>query len=269
MAIRLGGVIRQQLGELRTESTAKRIRAVVGGQTLADTTSALLVWEPKRVVPTYAVPTADLAATPHESDAAVDDLERWERWPLWDPSVPFGVRRTPGRAVHLDVGGRTVDGFVADDPDLADYVILDFDGVDTWLEGDDAIISHPHDPFSRIDIRATSAHLRFALDGVTIAETRRAHLLFETNLPTRYYVPRDDVVVELAPSDTVTTCAYKGVARYFSPVIDGGAHADLAWAYEDPLIDAEPVRGAICFFDEKLDLTIDGVERPRPTTPWS
>lgn len=273
MAVTMGEVFRQNLNVLRIEPTSKRIRASVGGRVIVDTTAALLVWEPKRVVPTYAVPEGDLAATlrPVEADDDADGAAQFERVPVWDPRVPFGVRLTPGHAVRLEVpGGDTdIDGFVADDPELAGYVILDFDGFDTWLEEDDPIVSHPHDPFSRIDIRNTSAHLRFELDGVTLAESSLARILFETGLPPRYYIPRDDVSVALAPSGTVTTCAYKGAARYFSPVVKGIPQPDLAWSYEDPLIDAEGVRDYICFFDEKLDVTIDGIERPRPTTPWS
>jgi uncharacterized protein (DUF427 family) len=281
MAVTMSELFRQNFGALRIEPSSKRIRAIAGDQTVVDTTAALLVWEPQRVVPTYAAPARDIAATlrPVETDrvetesaeAGEADRRHFEHVPVWDPRVPFGVRLTPGHAVRLETSGTaaTIDGFVADDPDLAGYVILDFDGFDTWLEEDEPIVSHPHDPFSRIDIRNTSKRLRFALDGVTLAESSRARILFETGLPTRYYIPRDDVSVALEPSDTETTCAYKGAARYFSPVVNGELKPDLAWSYEDPLIDAEAVRDDICFFDEMLDLTIDGIDRPRPSTPWS
>lgn len=275
MAVTLSELFRQHFDAIRIEPTSKRIRAIAGGQTVVDSSAALLVWEPKRVVPTYAVPERDIAATLRAVDAGsaaagAVDSQPFERVPVWDPRVPFGVRLTPGHAVRLETNGNApIDGFVADDPDLAGYVILDFDGVDGWLEEDDPIVSHPHSPFSRIDIRESSTHLRLSLDGVTLAETSRARILFETGLPARYYIPREDVLVPLEPSATVTTCAYKGTARYFAPVVDGVARHDLAWSYEDPLIDGEGVRDYVCFFDEKVDVTLDGIERPRPTTPWS
>lgn len=260
----------QNLSSVRIEPTAKRVRAVLDSLTVVDTNAALLVWEPKRVVPTYAVPQRDIAATVRKAKP-VSVESKFDRIPVWDPRIPFAVRQTPGHSVWIDMnGGRSVvAGFVADDPELNGYVILDFDGFDSWLEEDDPIISHPHSPFSRIDIRSTAKHLQFVIDGVLLAETRRALILFETGLPVRYYVPKGDVLVPLQSSDTVTVCAYKGVATYFSPVATESLSRDLAWSYENPLIDAERVRNYICFFDEKLDLTIDGVARPRPTTPWS
>ena len=222
------------------------------------------------MVPTYAVPRTDIGADVTPTEPAELDT-RFSHIPVWDPRIPFTVRLTLGRSVRVVAPGgeASADGFIADDPELADYVILDFDGFDEWLEEDEPIISHPHSPFSRIDIRASSKRLTFTLDGVLLAETDRGLLLFETELPTRFYVPREDVLVDLESSDTVTTCAYKGVATYFSPVVAGQDTRDLAWSYENPLVDAERVRNYICFFDEKVDLAIDGVDRPRPMTPWS
>lgn len=270
MAITLSSLFMHNIGELRLEHTAKRIRAIHGGQTVVDSSAAVLVWEPKRVVPSYAVPEEDIATVVRPVEVAGDDSHSFDRAPVWDPRVPFAVRLTAGHRVQLEVGGgATIDGFVADDPDLAGYVILDFDGFDTWLEEDDEIISHPHSPFSRIDIRETSKRLRLTLDGIVVAESSRARILFETGLPARYYFPRGDVVAELKPSKTVTTCAYKGVATYYSLDGEGANLADLAWSYVNPLIDGEPIRDYVCFFDEKLDLSIDGTARPRPQTPWS
>jgi uncharacterized protein (DUF427 family) len=91
-------------------------------------------------------------------------------------------------------------------------------------------------------------------------------VLFETLLPVRFYLPREDVAVPLEPSDTVTYCAYKGRASYYS-LSDGPR--DVAWTYHEPLRDAEPVRDRICFFDERVDVIVDGKQRDRPTTPWS
>jgi uncharacterized protein (DUF427 family) len=153
--------------------------------------------------------------------------------------------------------------------DVAGWLVVDFDGPDAWYEEDEPIVSHPHDPYARIDVRRSSRHVRLELDGELLAESTRPTLLFETGLPVRFYLPREDVRSELRPSETKTWCAYKGQATYLSPVVAGSARPDLVWFYPDPLLDAEPVTGLLCFFDEKLDVTLDGVRRDRPLTPWS
>jgi uncharacterized protein (DUF427 family) len=279
MAMNLGEMHKQQLAHLRIQPTAKRVRALLGEQTVVDTRRALLVWEPNRVVPTYAVPKDDVHGTvlDRSADPAPDgvdpDPDSVDSAPgtVWDPRVPFAVRATPGRNVAIGhkSSGQTADGFIADDVDLEGYVILDFAGFTRWLEDEDEIISHPHDPYARIDVRQSAQHLEFALDGVAIADTHRAKALYETYLPVRYYLPPEDVLVAMKPSSTVTVCAYKGRAIYYSPVAAGKVLTDFAWSYGDPLVDALEVRDYIAFFDEKLDVTIDDVPRPRPLTPWS
>ncbi len=143
--------------------------------------------------------------------------------------------------------------------------MLDF-GAFEWREEDEPIVAHPHDPFKRIDILASTRHVRLELEGRLLAESSRPLLLFETLLPVRFYLPPDDVTVELEPSGTVTYCAYKGRASYYS--VPGGP-ADLAWTYHHPLRDAEPVRDRIAFFDERVDVIVDGERRQRPATLWS
>jgi uncharacterized protein (DUF427 family) len=269
MAITLSTAHGEQLAHLRIEPTVKRVRARLGDETVLDSRRAVLVWEPHRVVPTYAVPLDDIggAVTASSTDPPpTPERPRSE----WDPRVPFSVRLTPGRSVVISgAQDDAADGFIADDPDLEGYVILDFSGFTTWLEDEDIIISHPHDPYARIDIRQSSLHLEYRHGGVTLVDTTRAKALYETYLPVRYYVPPEDVVVPLEPSDTITFCSYKGRATYYSPVVAGTPMRDLAWSYTDPLVDALGVKDHIAFFDEKLDLTIDGVARPRPITPWS
>ena len=95
-------------------------------------------------------------------------------------------------------------------------------------------------------------------------------MLFETYLPTRYYLPREDVRMELLePTDTRTACAYKGFARYWSARVGDRVVRDIAWSYEEPHNFAEAVEGMICFFNERVDISIDGVAVERPRTPWS
>jgi len=116
----------------------------------------------------------------------------------------------------------------------------------------------------------SSRQVRIERDGVLLAETNRARLLYETGLPVRYYLPAEDVRVPLRDSATTTICSYKGVASYNSVELpDGTVLDDLVWYYPDPLNDAVPVRDLLAFYDEKVDVTVDGSRHGRPHTEWS
>ena len=188
-----------------------------------------------------------------------------------DPRVPFSVHSTEGEATDLRAAGqdRPGAGFRPADPDLAGLVVLDFGAFDAWYEEDELNVAHPRDPFHRIDVLPSTRRVRLELDGQVLAESSRPTLLFETMLPTRYYLPRADVTAELIPSPTRTWCAYKGQASYFSVSAGGRLVPDIAWTYTDPQHDAAQVRDLIAFFDERIDVTLDGERRARPVTPWS
>jgi uncharacterized protein (DUF427 family) len=266
------------LGQLRHEPIAKRIRAELGGETVLDSTRAVLVWEPRRVVPSYAVPATDLRAdlAPGGPAGQADSgtgkpLPDLSSRPVLDPSIPFTVHSTPGEVADLTAAGqrRAGAGFRPADPDLAGLVVLDFRAFDAWYEEDEQNVGHPRDPYHRIDVVPSSRRVRMELDGQVLADSSRPALLFEAMLPTRYYLPRADVTAELIPSATRTWCAYKGQASYFSVVVGGATVPDLAWTYPDPRHDAGPARDLIAFFDERVDVVLDGERRARPVTPWS
>lgn len=260
----MADLLGSKLGALRYQPTAKRIRVCLGGEPVADTGDAVLVWEPRRVVPTYAVPRRALTAqmVPAGGDVGDDEIPGF-----LDPSVPFTAHTCPGTAFDVIAGEETgaAAAFQPDDADLNGYLILDFSTFE-WREEDEPIIAHPHDPFHRIDIRRSRRQVRVELDGRVLAESSCPRLLFETGLPTRLYLPREDVTSAIELSDTVTYCAYKGRATYYS--LPGGP-ADLAWSYHEPLIEAEYVRDRVCFFDERVDVFVDGRRVQRPVTPWS
>jgi uncharacterized protein (DUF427 family) len=273
MSVRLREVMLQHLDVLRHEPTDKRIRADLDGKTIVDSTDALLVWEPKRVVPTYAVPVADVAGdlvadlSSDAGDAEIVAPQLVGR-PVYDPSIPFAVHTVDGEplVVRIEGSDRAPQAFRPADPDLDGYVLLDFDGFDAWFEEDEPNLAHPRDPFHRVDIVHSSRQVRVEVDGVVLAESDSAHLLFEPPLPVRYYFPLDDVRTELLEaSDLVTRCAYKGEASYFS--IAG--QPDLAWGYREPLRDSAEITGRIAFFNERVDLFVDGELQERPITPWS
>lgn len=268
MSIRVQDTMWGALGELRHEPTEKRVRATVGEDAVVDSTRALLVWEPRRVVPSYAVPVADVRGELRPASAAAEPWPGAAASPVLHPGIPFGVHSADGEPLALEAGGARRDAvaFRLADPELAGYVVLDFGGFDAWYEEDEPIVSHPRDPFHRVDVRRSSRPVRIELDGVLLAESERPRVVFETNLPVRFYLPRDDVAAELRPSEKRTRCAYKGEASYWSPEADGSLRENLAWSYEQPLEDAATLTGLVAFFDELVDVTLDGGRRERPRT---
>jgi len=275
MSLRLRDVMMRELPQLRHEPIDKRIRATLGGATVIDTTRALLVWEPRRVVPTYAVPEADLDAevVAGEAGATGDGLgvgaiampQLGDR-PVLDPSIPFSVRSTEGEPLIVRAGGASAEAFRAADPDLDGYLIVDFDGFDEWFEEDERNVGHPRDPFHRIDIVHGSRHVVVTVAGEVVADSRAPALLFEPPIPPRYYLPREDVRMDLlTPSDKRTFCAYKGEASYLSHE----GEPDVAWYYPAPLREAAEVTDRVAFFNELADIDVDGERLERPITPWS
>ncbi|SDK44034.1 Uncharacterized conserved protein, DUF427 family [Arthrobacter sp. ov407] len=263
--------------ELRYEPTAKRVRASVGGNVVVDTVQAWLVWEPRRITPIFAVPEQELLAElapPALPAASVEEhavaVRRGEPPTSLDPRTKFGKHTCAGEELDVVTAGATVPraAFRPEDPDLAGYVVLDFAAFD-WLEDDEEIIGHPRDPFHRVDIRASSRNVDVALDGVTLAKTHSAQLLYETLLPVRYYIPPSDVRLDLMEeSPKRTVCPYKGQASYWS-YPGSGQGGNIAWSYDRRYPDAAQIHGLISFFNERLDVSVDGVLQPRPVTPWS
>jgi uncharacterized protein (DUF427 family) len=143
-----------------------------------------------------------------------------------------------------------IEGERFDDPDLAGLVQVPFEAADRWLEEDEVMLGHARDPFARIDVRQSSRHIRVEKDGVVLADTRRPVLLFETGLPTRYYIPVEDVTAPIEPSDRASTCPYKGVASYHTV----GGHKDIAWYYPDPLPGVEQLKDLVSFWNERVEI---------------
>ena len=244
-----------QTGVIRVEPTRKRIRALLDGELVADTTNALLVWEIP-YYPAYYLPSADVRAE----------------------LLPAGTADAPGlgtaEVLTVKVATATAEAAArrypdAPDPRVRACVRLDWNAMTEWLEEDEPNVAHPRDPFHRIDVLASSRHVRLELDGHVLAESSRPMLLFETMLPVRYYLPREDLRAELSPSGTRTYCAYKGQASYWSVTVGDRAVPDIAWTYQQPLHDAAQVRGLTAFFDERVDVVVDGERHERPITPWS
>ena len=197
MAVQMMPQLMKVVGALRYEPISKRIRGLVGGEVVVDSTGALLVWEPRRVVPSYAVPAGDvlgeLVPAVANDVSGTPPVRLAPGWPsVYDPRTAFALHTAEGEALTLRSGDGEREGaaFRPDDPDLSRYVVLDFDAFDTWLEEDEEVVSHPRDPFHRVDVRRSSRHVRIERDGQLLGESKRPNLLFETALPVRSYLPR-------------------------------------------------------------------------------
>jgi uncharacterized protein (DUF427 family) len=270
MATHVSRELRRALGALRYEPVSRRIRCHLGEVPIFDTTDALLVWEPRQVVPNYAVPESDFLVTLIPYDAGTTEGQPLP--PVISP-YDYSMHSTPGQRLSLVVSGQELTdvAFRPADPDIGGRVTVKWMGAPfDWMEEDQHVVGHPHDPFSRIDVLRSDRHVVVSLDGVVLADSERPTVLYETGLPPRWYLPREDVRMDLLEStDSRTVCAYKGFASYFSVVDAGEAGRDVAWTYLDPLHEVEQVRGLVCFFSELTDLEIDGEPQKRPRTYWS
>ncbi|GAA2607772.1 DUF427 domain-containing protein [Actinomadura fulvescens] len=241
---------------VRIEQSAKRVRAYLGGQVVVDTIHPTLVWEIP-YYPAYYVPLSDVRAELVEDGPG-------ERSPSRGDATSYTVKVEGQEAVGAAL--RYVDSPIAE---LRDLVRLEWDALDAWFEEDEEVFVHPRNPYSRIDILPSSRHIRIEVDGVTVAESSNARLLFETGLPVRYYLPKTHVRTDLLErSDTTTGCPYKGTAEYWSVRAGDKIHKDLAWSYPTPLPESERVAGLVCFYDEKVDVFVDGVRQERPKTKF-
>jgi uncharacterized protein (DUF427 family) len=240
------------------EPVPRRVRAFLGGAVVLDTTHALYVWEWPNY-PQYYIPLTDV--TP-----AV----------LVDEEHPEHLSRGAARRHGLRVGETFRPGVAhlyTDDAleGLVGTVRFEWAALDAWFEEDEEVFVHPRNPYVRVDALRSKRIVRVELDGVVLAESSSPVMVFETGLPTRYYLERTAVNFDhLLPTETVTSCPYKGkTSRYWSVRIGEELYSDLAWAYDFPTRQLLPIAGLIAFYNEKVDLTLDGERLERPTTHFS
>jgi uncharacterized protein (DUF427 family) len=240
------------------EPSPRRVRALLGGATVFDTTRALYVWEWPHY-PQYYIPLADVDPAVLVDEDRVEHLRR-------------GTARRHGLRVG-EIARAGVAHVYGDDAaeGLAGTVRFDWDALDAWFEEDEEVFVHPRNPYTRVDAVRSSRHVRIELDGLVLADSLAPVMVFETGLPTRYYLDRTTVRFEhLRPTDTVTACPYKGkTSGYWSVVAGDAVHTDLAWAYDFPTRQLSPIAGLIAFYNERVDVVLDGVLLPRPKTHFS
>jgi uncharacterized protein (DUF427 family) len=242
------------------EPSPRRVRVVFGNATIADSQRVLMMMEGRQIALYY---------FPRE-DVQVDVLE---------PSGHTREDRNKGAATLFDVrlGDRTAHDAawsynqpLPDGQDMTGYVAFEWGKMDAWFEEDEEVFVHPRHPYHRIDVLHSSRKVRVEFGGEIIAETRQPRLLFETGLPTRYYIPKVDVRMEkLVRSVTHTGCPYKGTASYWSVRVGDQVIPDLVWTYPNPHPESYKIENLLAFYNEKVDIYVDGVLQPRPKTRWS
>lgn len=242
----------------QVEPAPRRVRAFVGGENVFDTMGALYVWE-HAFYPQYYIPAADV-----RSELLIDDGKTIDsrRGTMAVQSLVVGDERRD-KAARL-ITESPIDG-------LAMTYRFDWKALDRWFEEDEEVFVHPRSPYVRVDAITASRPVRVELDGLVLAESHAPVMLFETGLPTRYYLEKTDVNWRhLVPSDTETECPYKGTTSgYWGVKAGDDVIPDLAWSYDFPTREVLPIAGRVAFYNEKVDTFLDGIQLARPDTHFA
>ena len=238
---------------ITVEPSPKRVRVIFNGKTVADTLRAGLLLEVGHM-PVYYFP---------REDVRMDLLERTDH----RTHCPY---KGDASYCTLSVGNRRAENAVwgYEEPlhqmdQIKGHLAFYWDKVHHWFEEDEEIFGHPRNPHHRVDVRPSTRRVRVSVGDQTIAETGRALFLFETGLPTRFYIPPADVRMEfLTPSPTKSICPYKGTASYWSIRVGNRTVEDAVWSYLEPLPECPRIKGHLCFYPEKVDrLEVEGEPR--------
>jgi uncharacterized protein (DUF427 family) len=245
----------------RWEPSPRRVRVVFNDTTIADSHRVMLLHEAGRL-PVFYFPFDDvrqdlLEGTEHHTASPLKGEARY-----W--SVRVGDRLAENAAWSYSDPP-------AHGPAVAGYIAFYWSKMDAWYEEDERAFAHARDPYKLVDVRHSSRHVRVVLGGETIADTRRPLLLFETGLPVRYYIPEQDVRMDLLePTASASQCAYKGQASYWSARIGDRTYQDITWTYREPLALVAPIANLVSFYNERVDaIYVDDELVATPHTQWS
>lgn len=221
------------------ESYERRMRAVKDGETVIDTTGGMLLYE-SNIHPVLYVPEADV------------------RHDLLTPSDHTTHCPFKGDASYWNVGSaeNAIWGYpepIESASFLRGYMAPYWHLMDAWFEEDEPLKIRFRDPYHRVDVRESSTRVTVRAKGEVVAESTRPLLLFETGLPMRAYLRRDEVRTDLVPSEKSTVCPYKGTASYWSI----GDLEDVVWSYRDPIPEAKRIEGLVSFLGDGVEVEID------------
>lgn len=247
---------------IRTEPIDKWVRGRLGGRVVVDTREPLLVWQGP-FPPVYAFRLDEV----HEGVLVPTEAPVREGFSIFAPQVPVGQWYDVVAGDHVVRHG----AWALDDEALVDRVVMTWEpGRLEWTEEEEPVTGHPRDPHKRVEALPSSRHVEVSVAGVVLADSTRPVLLFETDLPTRFYLPREDVRLDLLdPTDNVSVCPYKGRADGYWTWPGPPQVANIAWSYSRPAPAVGAVRGHVAFYNELVDITVDGVPQQRPCSPFS
>lgn len=250
MSIKLNGI---------WEPTQRNVKVEFNGEVIADTKNGMLMIESAYEMHYY-FPEADVRTEFLIDEGAIDESKYKGNATLF--TVTVGDKTAEAAAWTYSEAKEKR-------PDMHGYYAFNWHKMDAWYEESEEVIGHPRNPYQRVDTIQSDRHVRIEVDSVTVADSNRPVLLFETDLPTRYYIPKDDVKIETTPTKTHTICPYKGVADYWAFEVNGKEHQDLIWGYHDPFNESRQIKDLVAFYDEKVDVYIDGELQDRPRTVFS
>jgi len=245
-------------GRIRIEDGAKRVRVMLGGEVIADSTHVKLVWE-KPYYPTYYFPAADVNIDLLIETGEVGRAPSRGQWSIM--TAKAGEREAPAavrwyRRSKID--------------ELSDHLTFEWSAMDAWFEEDEQVYVHARDPYTRVDILPSSRRIEVFIDHTKVADSTNSRMLFETGLPVRYYLPKADVRMDLlTPNPRETACPYKGVAGYYDVTVDGTTYEGYVWWYPFPVEESSRIAGYVSFYNEKVDIVVDGIPVERPATMFS
>lgn len=243
------------------EPCPRRVRVEFNGQVIADSTHVRVLLESNHV-PVYYFPQDDV------------------RQDLLVPSARTTFCPFKGEASYrsISVGDDEISDAVwcyetpfDEASPIKNYLAFYWNKIDHWYEEDEEIFVHPRDPHKRVDGIKSSRPVKVVLGGEIIAQSTAAVFLFETGMPTRYYLPIEDVHMEwLEKSETTSRCPYKGEAVYWSAQLGGKNYEDIVWSYPEPVAECPKIKNYLCFFNENVDdIFVDGVAVEKVETKWS
>lgn len=239
------------------EPTARWIRTTYAGETIADSKQAMLMIESRTELNYYFPKEGVRLDLLEESDQEEKSSDRGTR-KYW----------------NLKMGEKIIEKVAwtyepkENRPDFSGYIALSWNAMDHWYEEEEEVFDEPRNPYYRVDTILSSRHVEVFVDGTKIADTNRPYLVFETQLPTRYYIPQEDIHFEyLTPTETQTVCPYKGFASYYNVEVNGSRYANILWTYRDPIAEAPKLKGMLAFWpekDEHIQIFVDGkLENPK------
>ncbi|KAK0702968.1 hypothetical protein B0T26DRAFT_658267, partial [Lasiosphaeria miniovina] len=236
------------------EPARRRVRGLAQGQWVFDTLNAEYVWE-HLYYPLFYIPLVDIESGP--GNIAWSDAPDSRGF----CSGTISVAQKMIEVVRLDRGP------------LKGLVKIPVNSLDAWFVEDEKLVGpHPKDPYKRIECLPSTREVLVQVAGVTVARSTHSVFLFETGLRTRYYLSPTSILdwSMLTPSTTTSFCPYKGQASYYHVKVPAGENTvtveDAIWYYTYPTVESAQIQNRLCFYNEKVDIWLDGVKEDRQGT---